>query len=145
MSVNSWSLVRFLHVVAAMGWVGGQLLLSVVVLPVLRAEVEPSARGPLVRLTARRFALIANAVLLPALVTTGIALAWHRGVTVSALGNGGYGRLLAIKLGLVVASVVLAAAHGVLALSRPRVARPLAITGVASSLGIVVFATALVP
>lgn len=145
MSVNSWSLVRCLHVVAAMGWVGGQLLLSVVVLPVLRAEVEVPARGQLVRLTARRFALIANAVLLPALVTTGVALAWHRGVTVSTLGEDGYGRLLAIKLALVVASVVLAAVHGVLALSRPRLARPLALTGLGSSLSIVVFATALVP
>lgn len=145
MSVNNWSLVRFLHVVAAMGWVGGQLLLSVVVLPVLRSEVGPAARGPLVRLAARRFALVANAVLLPALATTGIALAWHRGVTVSTLGDPGYGRLLAIKLVLVMTSVLLAAAHGVLAVSRPRRARPLALAGLASSLGIVVFATALVP
>src|SRR5687767_2618486 len=114
-----------------MGWVGGQLLLSAVVLPVLRAEVEVPARGRLVRLTARRFALIANAVLIPTLLTTGTALAWHRGVTVSTLWDAGYGRLLAIKLALVLASIVLAAAHGVLAGSRPRVARPLALTGVA--------------
>lgn len=41
MSVTGWSLVRFAHVLCAMGWVGGQLLLSVVVLPVLRSNVEP--------------------------------------------------------------------------------------------------------
>jgi len=145
MSVNGWSLVRFAHVVAAMGWVGGQLLLSAVVLPVLRAEVAPEVRGPLVRVTARRFAFVANAVLLPTLLVSGVALATHRGVTFQTFGNPGYGRLLGIKLIFVAASVVLAAVHGTLATSRPRVARPLAIAGLASSLMIVVFATALVP
>jgi uncharacterized membrane protein len=144
-SVNAWSLVRFLHVVAAMGWVGGQLLLSAVVLPVLRSELDAAERGPLVHLTARRFGFVANAVLLPTLLVTGIALAWHRDVTFSTLGDQGYGRLLAIKLVLVAASIVLAAVHGVLATGRPRAARPLALLGLASSLGIVIFATALVP
>lgn len=32
---TGWSIVRFLHVLAAMGWVGGQLMSSVVVLPAL--------------------------------------------------------------------------------------------------------------
>lgn len=145
MKVDGWSLVRFAHVVAAMGWVGGQLLLSGVVLPVLRAQLEPAARGPLVRATARRFALVANAVLLPALLVTGIALAWHRGVTFGSFDDPGYGRLLGIKLVLVVASIGLAAVHGTLATARPRLARPLALTGLAVSLAIVVFATALVP
>ena len=93
-----------LHVTAAMGWVGGQLLLSVVVLPVLRRQVDPLLRGPLVRTTARRFALVANAVLLPTLVATCVALATHRGVTWETLGGPGYGRLLSIKLVLVVCS-----------------------------------------
>lgn len=145
MGVSGWSLVRFAHVVAAMGWVGGQLLLSAVVLPVLRAEVEPRIRGPLVRSTARRFALVANAVLLPTLLISGVAVATHRGVTWETFGNAGYGRLLGLKLVFVAASVVLAAVHGTLATSRRRIARPLALAGLASSLLIVVFATALVP
>ena len=145
MNVNGWSLIRFLHVGAAMGWVGGQLLLSIVVLPVLRAELEPAARGPLVHATAKRFAVVANLGLLPTLLVTGIALAWHRGVTVGTLGDPGYGRLLGTKLILVVISVTLAAVHGILATSRPRLARPLGISGVVVALGIVVFATALVP
>lgn len=143
--VNGWSLVRFVHVVAAIGWVGGQLLLSAVVLPVLRAELEPAIRGPLVGVTARRFAVIANVALLPGLLVTGIALAWHRGVTLGSFDDPGYGRLLGIKLTLVVVSVVLAAVHGILATSRPRLARPLGVTGLAVALGIVLFATALVP
>lgn len=145
MSVNAWSLVRFVHVVAAMGWVGGQLLLSAVVLPVLRSQLPPAERVPLVRHTARRFALVANVGLLPALVATGIALAWHRGVTFGSFDDPGYGRLLGIKLVLVVVSIALAAVHGSIAMARPQLARPLAIAGLVSSLAIVVFATALVP
>ena len=145
MSVNTWSHVRFAHVVAAMGWVGGQLVLSAVVLPVLRAEIDLALRAPLLRATGRRFALVANLVLLPTLLATGVAIAAHRGLTFGTLGEPGYGRLLGIKLVFVAASVVLAAAHGTLATRRPQIARPLAIAGLVSSLLIVVFATALVP
>jgi hypothetical protein len=35
--VSIWTLVRFVHVLSAMAWVGGQLLLSLLVLPVLRS------------------------------------------------------------------------------------------------------------
>jgi putative copper export protein len=144
-SVTWWSLVRFVHVLAAMGWVGGQLLLSAVVLPVLRHRLAPEVRAPLVRATATRFAVVANVALLPLLLASGIALAWHRGVTLGTFDDPGYGRLLGIKLALVVVSIGLAAVHGALATSRPRTARPLGIAGLASSMGIVVFATALVP
>lgn len=101
----------------------------------------------MVRQTARRFALVANVGLLPALVATGIALAWHRGVTFGSFDDPGYGRLLGIKLVLVlvVVSIALAAVHGTIAMARPQLARPLAIAGLVSSLAIVVFATALVP
>ena len=145
MSVSGWSLVRFAHVLSAMCWVGGQLTLSLLVLPVLRAGLDPSARGPLVRKTATRFGVVANALLLPVLLGTGLALAAHRHVGWSTLTEVGYGRLLSIKLVLVVMSVVLAGLHGAVASRRPGGARSLAIAGLASSVGIVVFATALVP
>ena len=145
MSVTGWSLVRFAHVLAAMVWVGGQLTLSAIVLPVLRRSTNPAARAPLVRQTAMRFAFVANTTVLPLLLTSGIALAWHRGVTFGSFDDPGYGRLLGIKLALVAASVALAAVHGILATRRPRSARPVAIAGLATSAGIVVFATALVP
>lgn len=145
MSINLWSLVRFLHVTAAIGWVGGQLALSAVVVPVLRSRLAPSERGPVIGGIARRFALIANFGILPTSIITGIALAWHRGVDFGSFDDPGYGRLLGTKLVLVGASVGVAAVHGAVASSRPRWARPLAVGGLAVSLGVVVFATALVP
>lgn len=143
--IDRWSAVRFVHVVAAMGWVGGQLLFSGVVVPVLRRELDVGLNRTVMRAAAKRFALIANAGLLPLLAGTGVALAGHRGVSWGTLGEAGYGRLLAIKLVLVVMSVGLAAGHGLLAARRPSAARALARSGLASSLGIVLFATALVP
>lgn len=145
MSVTWWSLVRFLHVLSAMVWVGGQLVLSGVVLPVLRQDLDPKVRAVVVPKTARRFGNIANAVLLPMLLATGLALAYHRGVGFNTFQDPGYGRLLGIKLALVVLSVVLAAAHGIVASRNPRSARPLAMSGLGASVMVVVFATALVP
>ena len=145
MSITRWSLVRFAHVLAAMGWVGGQLLFSSVVLPVLRDALGPRERTPLIRLAAMRFATIANLVLLPGLIATGVALAWHRGVRFDTLTEPGYGRLLAIKLVLVVISISLAGVHGVLATRKPRSARPLGVASLGTSITIVIFATALVP
>lgn len=145
MTITGWSLVRFIHVLSAMGWVGGQVILSAIVLPVLRSDLAPEVRGPLIRKAAKRFGLAANVVLLPALLITGLALANHRGLSWGSLTEDGYGRLFAIKLALVVVSVVIASVHGILATKRPTSARPLAIAGLASSVAIVVFATALVP
>lgn len=145
MRVTGWSLIRFVHVLSAMGWVGGQLVLTAVVLPALRRTLDPEVRGPVVRAAALRFAAMANVVLLPALIITGLALANHRGLSWGTLTEPGYGRLFAIKMGFVTASIILAAVHGILATRHPRSARPLAIAGLASSVAVVVFATALVP
>jgi uncharacterized membrane protein len=145
MTITGWSLLRFTHVLAAMGWVGGQITLAAFVLPVLRSDLTPDVRGPVIRKAAKRFGFGANVVLLPTLLATGLALANHRGLSWGTLNQAGYGRLFAIKMVLVLTSVVLAAVHGVLATQRPGSARPLAIAGLASSVGIVVFATALVP
>lgn len=128
-----------------MGWVGGQLILAAVVLPVLRSDLSPAERGPLIRKAAKRFGLAANVVLLPTLLVSGLALANHRGLSWDTLTQDGYGRLFAIKMVFVVLSVSIAAVHGVLATKHPTSARPLAIAGLASSLAIVVYATALVP
>ncbi|HEY9556439.1 MAG TPA: hypothetical protein VIR58_06880 [Acidimicrobiales bacterium] len=146
MTITGWSLIRFLHVLAAMCWVGGQLILSLIVLPALRrSSLAPDVRVPLVRAAAKRFGMVANVVLLPTLLATGLALAAHRHLSWEILGNPGYGRLFSIKMVLVVTAVALAAIHGIVASRRPTSARPLAIASLVASVSIVVFATALVP
>jgi putative copper export protein len=145
LSVTGWSLVRFVHVLCAMVWVGGQLVLSGIVLPVLRSGLDPAAREVVAPRAARRFGLVANVALLPLLLASGIALAWHRGVTIGTFEEPGYGRLLGTKLVLVAAAIALAALHGIKASRNPGSGRPYAIASLAASVGIVVFATALVP
>jgi uncharacterized membrane protein len=85
--VDGWTLVRFLHVLSAMMWVGGQLLLSLLVLPVLRRGLDHASRAPLTRQVGVRFGVFTVAVFLPLQVVTGITLATHRGVTVEELGQ----------------------------------------------------------
>lgn len=137
--------LRFLHVLAAIGWVGGQLLLSLVVLPVLRRSLDPATREELVRSTARRFGFLLLGGFLPLAVVTGVALAFHRGVTLGSFGQPGYGRLLAAKIVLVVVMVAIGGVHGVLAARSPGAARVLGVAGLATSLAVVFLATALVP
>jgi uncharacterized membrane protein len=93
-----WDGVLWLHLVAMAFFVGGQLMLAAIVVPVLRGFAD---RGP-VRSAARRFGLGTLAAV-AVLAATGVALATH------------YHRwgdtTLQVKLGLVVLVAVLIGAH----------------------------------
>jgi uncharacterized membrane protein len=145
MELTLWGFVRFLHVLAAAGWVGGQLLLTLVVMPAVRARMDVDERAELVSAIVRRFGFLANVVLLPVLLATGTAFLLHREVTVQILVDTSYGKNLLAKLGMVMATLVLAAAHGILARRNPKLSRMLALGSLAASAGVVLFATALVP
>jgi len=67
--------VRFVHVLSSMAWVGGQLLLSLLVLPVLRRRMDAATRAPLTREVGIRFGVFTVEVFLPLQILTGIALA----------------------------------------------------------------------
>ena len=70
--MDEWTVIRFLHVVALVFFVGGQLVLAVAIVPVLRGRDEDSA----MRAIARRFG-IASAIALALLIATGAAMAGH--------------------------------------------------------------------
>jgi uncharacterized membrane protein len=93
-----WNGVLWLHLLAMAFFVGGQLMLAAIVVPVLRSAGD---RGPL-RAAARRFGL-GTLIAVGVLVITGAAMASH------------YHRwsdsTLQVKLGLVVLVAVLIAAH----------------------------------
>src|SRR5450631_830914 len=142
--LDVWSLVRFLHVVGAVVWLGGQLTLSALVMPVARDRLPTQSRAVLMRILGMRFGIATVAVLIPLQVATGIALARHKGVTVASLAEPGYGRMLAGKL-VAFALVMLAAGlHGwAIAGGHKTLARSLAVSALAGSFVVVLLATAL--
>ena len=139
-----WSLVRFVHVVGAVVWLGGQLTLSALVLPAARRTLTRQDRADLMRTLGMRFGIATVVALIPLQVATGLALAWHKGVTLASLAQPGYGRTLAGKL-LAFALVMLAAGlHGwANAAGRARLARALALASLVGSFVVVLLATAL--
>ncbi|MEU8652441.1 hypothetical protein [Streptomyces sp. NPDC048737] len=143
-TVGLWSLVRFAHVAGAALWVGGQLALSLVVLPLARHLLAPDAKDRFTAAAGRRFGLLTGAVFLPVQLGTGWAMAWHRGVTWASLAEPGYGRTLATKLALFAVVMLAAAGHGIAhARGRAALARALAVVSLVGSLGVVLLATAL--
>lgn len=143
-AVGPWSLVRFAHVAGAALWVGGQLALSMVILPLARRLLAPEAKDRFTAEAGRRFGMLTGALFLPVQIGTGIAMAWHKGVTWASLAEPGYGRTLAAKLVLFALVMAAAAGHGI-AHSRHRtdLARALAVVSLVCSLGVVLLATAL--
>jgi uncharacterized membrane protein len=96
--MSFWNGVLWLHLLAMAFFVGGQLMLGLIVVPVLRGADD---RAPL-RAAARRFGIgtvIAGAVL----VITGAGMASHRRLWGDST--------LQVKLGLVALVAVLIAAH----------------------------------
>ena len=70
--MDTWTLIRFLHIVALTFFVGGQLMLVVAVVPAVRRHGDDVA----MRAVARRFG-IGSLVAIVVLVATGAAMASH--------------------------------------------------------------------
>lgn len=138
-----WSVIRFLHVSGAALWVGGQLTISLVLLPLARRKLAAEQYTGIAREVGRRFGIFTGAIFLPVQVTTGVAMAWHKGVTWASLTEPGYGRILAAKLLLFAAVVAVAGVHGWASSRHPSFARAMAIASLVGSVGIVLIATAL--
>ena len=93
-----WNGVLWLHLLGMAFFVGGQLMLAAVVVPVLRGLDD---RGPL-RAAARRFG-IGTAIAFVVLIVTGVALASHE--------HRWSDSTLQVKLGLVALVAVLIGVH----------------------------------
>lgn len=146
MKFDLWTGVRFLHVTAAILWVGGQLTLSFIVRPAAQRLFDDDTRRALISSLGRTFGRLASVGLIPVLLATGLALIHHRGVTFGYLTVPGYGSSLATKIVLALISFGLAAFHGITAMrSSATMARWVGITGAAVSLAVVVLAVSLVP
>jgi uncharacterized membrane protein len=97
--MDSWAIILFFHLLGIAFFVGGQLMLAIVVVPALRGQDEA-----LMRAAAKRFG-IASVVALVVIVATGIAMASHYDLWESST--------LQAKIGLLVFVLVLTALHTV--------------------------------
>lgn len=137
-----WTAIRFVHVLGAIIWVGGQLTITLVVLPPVRERLTTADRAEVLRAVGKRFALITMTVFVPVQIATGVLLAWHYGVTWASLLQPGYGRILVMKLVLFTGVMVAATLHGI-AQSRGQAerARAMSLASLVGSLGVVLLAT----
>ena len=112
----------WLHVLAAVSWIGGTIFLSVVLVPVLRREPFASQRAVLIRTTALRFRGVVWGSIATLLIT-GPMLLHQRGIPIAD--PAGWPMVLSVKLALVVILLLFTATHDVII--GPRVGRILQI------------------
>lgn len=105
-----WTLVRFLHVLAAASWVGGMIVLGAVAVPAARSAGDRTAARRVITSAARRFGAI-GALAFAVLIATGLALIDHRGIALGDLGDSDYGRRVIAKIGLLAAMGVVTLVH----------------------------------
>lgn len=104
----------WLHIIAAMTWVGGMLFLVLVVVPWLRRGDRATA-GAFLRETGQRFRAVGWACF-ALLLATGLFNLWARGVRLADFGRlgwltSGFGRSVLIKLGLFAAVLAMSVVH----------------------------------
>lgn len=101
--INGPAMVLWVHVLAACIWIGGQIVVAVL-MPALRGA------GGLTALAGQRFALIAWPAF-ATLIITGVLNARNAGITWADLVSSPTGKTLLVKLGFVVLSGAAAAVH----------------------------------
>jgi len=104
-------LVLWLHVLAAIFWVGGQLFLVIVVLPVLRQSLLEGERARIAGRVGRRFALFSSGAV-GVLLVTGPLNAVAHGVSWTIVRDTEWGHVLLVKVTLVLAVLVISTVHG---------------------------------
>lgn len=142
--VTWWAVLRFTHVLGAAVWVGGQLTLSLLMLPLLRKRLPVNVRDEVMTSIGKRFGIYTMALCLPIQIGSGIWLARRNGVTWASLAEPGYGRTLLTKLIVFGVVMLLTGLHGwAYATGRLNVARTMVLGSLIGSCVIVLLATAL--
>lgn len=103
--------VHWLHLMAAILWVGGTLATSLIIHPVLRSQVPEDARMAVYREMGKRFTKV-QWWTWGILAGTGTLKLWSLRSTPDVF-LGPFGKILAVKLTLVAAMAALSIVHGV--------------------------------
>jgi uncharacterized membrane protein len=102
--------VVFVHILAALVWVGGMWFLALVLVPALRRE-PPDRRAALLEAVGRRFRTV-GWVAIAVLLVTGVWNVANRGFGWDVFTAGGrFGHILAGKLALIAVVLALSALH----------------------------------
>jgi len=104
----------YLHILAAMVWIGGMIFLGIVLVPVVRKPFLRSRAAELLRWTGERFRYVGWVTICTLLVTGTFNVAYRfgwAGLVSRDLWAGGFGRILAVKLILVGVILLLSAIH----------------------------------
>lgn len=142
--VTAWALVRFVHVIFAVAWVGGQLTLTLLLIPLLQRKLSPELAASVRTSFGKTFGIYTLALFLPLQVASGVLLAMHAGVTWASLLQPGYGRTLMAKLVVFALVLILSGVHGYLhGTGRTQAARSLAVASLVGSVVIVLLAVSL--
>ncbi len=112
------SLLIWLHLVAAVSWIGGMIFLSVVLVPVLKREPFASQKTLFFLAMARRFRVVVWGVI-AVLFFTGPLLLHQRGIPIGDPSR--WPTILAVKLGLITILLLLTLIHDLII--GPRVGR----------------------
>jgi uncharacterized membrane protein len=115
-------LLIWLHMLAAVSWIGGTIFLSVVLMPMLRHEPFVSQKAVLIRTTALRFRVVVWGAI-AVLLLTGPPLLHQRGIPIAD--PAGWPMALSVKLGLVAILLLFTVTHDLII--GPRVGRILQI------------------
>lgn len=118
----------YLHILAAVAWLGSMIFFATVVVPLLRKEEFRASAPLLVRHIGARFRILAW-VALSVLLVTGVANLFLRGFGSDTLmsrefWSAGFGRLLAYKLGFVFLAIALTLLHELAANKHQQVPAP---------------------
>lgn len=108
--ISVWVLVRWLHLLAAITWIGGMLFILLVLLPIVRPALDPDDRAVLVGRVGSRYGVI-SVIALVTLLVTGYFNGERRHVDWTDLTTTTYGTRLFVKLVLVAVIVVVTALH----------------------------------
>lgn len=103
-----WFTAIFLHLIAAVSWIGGMVFLSTTVAPLLRSRQASSEVVVFFRAAARRFRIMVW-ISIAVLLSSGPVLLHARGLSI--VDPGGWPFVLTIKLTLVFVLLVLTVLH----------------------------------